>query len=80
MIVAHSHAFLHCEKRCIRLGGTPILGVDANNTVAYFVGFSFLFEAMGEFRRVGDSPHPHRSPEGGKVPKLLTDIGIVQGV
>jgi len=31
-----SHAFLRCEKRCIRLGGTPLLGVGANNIVEYF--------------------------------------------
>jgi hypothetical protein len=47
------------------------IGVDTNNVVAYFVGF---FEAISELPRVGDSPHPHRSLEGGEVLKLLTDI------
>jgi hypothetical protein len=67
----HSHAFLHYGKRRIHLKGTPLLGVDTNNVVAYFVGF---FEAISELPRVGDSPHPHRSLEGGEVLKLLTDI------
>jgi len=65
----HSHAFLRCGKRCIRSEGRPLLDVDTNNIFAYFVG-SF-FEAIGEFLRAGDSPHPHRSLEGEKSLKLL---------
>ena len=66
-----SHTFLHYRKRRIHLKGTTLLGVDTNNVVAYFVR---LFEAISEFPRVGDSPHSHRSLEGGEVLKLLTDI------
>ena len=58
----HSHTFLQCGKCRINLEGTPLPSVDTNYVVACFVGF---FEAISEFPRVGDSPHSHRSLEGG---------------
>jgi len=65
----HSHAFFTAEDIAFTLKGHSFSAWTQTMFVAYFV--NFFFQGIGEFPRVRDSRHPHRSLEDGGSPQVV---------